>query len=171
MKPHARKEGLIVEELSDETLVYDPERHKAHCLNQTAAFVWRHCDGQTSVSELAGLFHDELGIPANEEVVWLALDRLERVHLLQERGQHGTEAPRYSRRQLVKRLGQIGIAIPMVVSIAAPLAAAAASCVDVNTCEKVLLPPFCNGQPICGEQNECCGPEGIPPACKKHSCT
>ena len=85
MNPHARTESLLVEELSEETLVYDEERHKAHCLNPTAAFVWHHCDGQTSVSELARLLEDELGIPANEEVVWLALDRLERVHLLEER--------------------------------------------------------------------------------------
>ena len=170
MNPHARKESLLVEELSDETLVYDEERHKAHCLNQTAAFVWHHCDGQTSVGELARLLEDELGIRANEEVVWLALDRLERVQLLQRRAQHGTETPRYSRRQLVTRLGQIGIAIPMVVSIVAPLAAAAVSCVDVDTCEKVWVPPICNNQPICGAPGQCCGPEGIPPNCKKHSC-
>ncbi len=170
MNPHARKEGLIVEELSDETLVYDEERHKAHCLNQTAAFVWRRCDGRTSVSELARLLEDELGIPANEEVVWLALDRLDRVHLLQERGQQGTETPRYSRRELVRRLGQIGIAIPMVVSIVAPLAAAAVSCVTVGQCEGQMVPPQCFNQPICNQPGECCGPEGIPPECKKHAC-
>ena len=140
LMPHARNEELVVEQLPDETLVYDLQRHKAHCLNATAAFVWRHCDGQTSVSELARLLQDELGTPANEEVVWLALDRLERVHLLQERGQHGTETRRYSRRQVVRRLGQIGIALPMVVSIVAPRAAQAATTTTIAACAG-----FCQG--------------------------
>ncbi len=166
MNPHARKEGLLVEELSDETLVYDLERHKAHCLNQTAAFVWHHCDGQTSVGELARLLEDELGIPANEDVVWLALDRLERVHLLRERGEHRTETPRYSRRQLVTRLGQIGIALPMIVSIVSPLAAAAVSCVTVAQC--TATSPPCSGLPICGFPGKCCRQTG--PNCKSRDC-
>ena len=60
MKPHARKEGLVVKELPDELLVYDLERHRAHCLNPTAALVWKHSDGQTSVEEIATLLHAEL---------------------------------------------------------------------------------------------------------------
>ncbi len=167
MNPHARKESLLVEELSDETLVYDEERHKAHCLNQTAAFVWRHCDGRTSVSELARLLEDELGIPANEEVVWLALDRLERVHLLQERGEHGTETPRYSRRQLVTRLAQIGIAVPMVVSIVSPLAAAAVSCVTLTECQ-ARPASACGGTPICNNPGKCCRKQG--PNCVSKNC-
>ena len=39
--PAAREEGLIIQEMADEVLVYDRERYKAHCLNQTAALVWR----------------------------------------------------------------------------------------------------------------------------------
>ena len=167
MNPRARKEGLLVEELPDETLVYDLERHKAHCLNQTATFVWRHCDGQTTIGELAKLLQDEFRIYANEEVVWLALDRLERAHLLRERVRPQTETPRYSRRRLARRLG-IGMAIPVVVSIVAPMAVHAQSCVDIDTCEKVWVPPQCAEQPICGEPGECCGPEGAD--CKKHTC-
>ena len=47
--PRARKEGLVVQDMPDELLVYDVDRHKAHCLNQTAALVWKRCDGKTSV--------------------------------------------------------------------------------------------------------------------------
>jgi hypothetical protein len=46
MFPRARAENLTVRVLGDETLVYDQERHKAHCLNATAALVWRHCNGK-----------------------------------------------------------------------------------------------------------------------------
>jgi hypothetical protein len=41
LMPRARRDELVVEELDDETLVYDLERHKARCLNHTAALVWR----------------------------------------------------------------------------------------------------------------------------------
>ena len=37
MKPTRRTEGVVVTELMDEVLVYDLERHRAHCLNPPAA--------------------------------------------------------------------------------------------------------------------------------------
>ena len=39
--PVARKSGLVVQEMPDEVLVYDLNSNKAHCLNQTAASVWK----------------------------------------------------------------------------------------------------------------------------------
>lgn len=51
--PRSREAGLVVQELHEEALVYDLERHKAHCLNQIAARVqnqptildgWRACE-------------------------------------------------------------------------------------------------------------------------------
>jgi hypothetical protein len=49
--PFARTHQLIVQEVPDEVLVYDLDRHKAHCLNRTSAIVWKHCDGKTTVAE------------------------------------------------------------------------------------------------------------------------
>jgi len=43
--PQARSEDLVIQDIGDEVLVYDLTRHKAHCLNRTAALVWRKCDG------------------------------------------------------------------------------------------------------------------------------
>ena len=51
--PHARHEALITKEADGELLVYDEQRDRAHCLNETAAAVWRLCDGHTTVSEIA----------------------------------------------------------------------------------------------------------------------
>ncbi len=48
--PLARKNELIIQELPEELLVYDLARHKAHCLNKTSAFIWKHCDGETTVA-------------------------------------------------------------------------------------------------------------------------
>lgn len=58
--PHARLDGLVITEVDNETLVYDMERDKAHCLNQTAALIWRRCDGKTTVREMAGLLQKQL---------------------------------------------------------------------------------------------------------------
>ena len=40
MKPIARKNQLRIESFSDETVVVDLNRNKAHCLNKTASAVW-----------------------------------------------------------------------------------------------------------------------------------
>ena len=161
LMPRARQVSLVVEELPDETLVYDLKRHKARCLNRTSALVWRRCDGRTTVAEMAELLERELKIPAEEAVVWMALDRLDRAHLLEERLTLPGKT-RYTRREMLRtlrRVAGISLLLPVVESVRAPLAAAQMSnCVDVDTCEKVLVPPQCYNQPICGEANECCGP-------------
>ena len=52
MKPAARRTGLVVRDLPDELLVYDLDRHQAHCLNRTAASVFRDADGTRSLDDL-----------------------------------------------------------------------------------------------------------------------
>lgn len=126
MKPQARKEGLVVKELPDEMLVYDLKHHHAHCLNRTAALVYKHCNGKTSVGEMVGLFESELGKAADERVIWLALDQLGKAGLLEERLSAPPEVGRYSRREVVRRLG-LGLAVllPLVTSLVAPTPAEA----------------------------------------------
>ena len=52
MNPRARRDGLVIRELNGELLVYDLERHRAHCLNPTAALVFKQCDGRTSPARM-----------------------------------------------------------------------------------------------------------------------
>jgi hypothetical protein len=124
MKPNAREKGLVVQHLADETLVYDLERHKAHCLNRTAGAVWRLCDGKRDEAALARLLGKDLGTPTGEDVVRLALRELGRARLLQD---PVAADIRLSRRRLIQRLGQ-AVALPLVVSIVSPTAAQAATC-------------------------------------------
>ena len=86
LMPRARQDELVVEELPDETLVYDLKRHKAHCLNRTSALVWQHCDGRTSVAAVAALLAGQVAPPTAEAGVWLARDRMGRSHLRSEPG-------------------------------------------------------------------------------------
>lgn len=127
--PYARQDGLVVTDLPDETLVYDLQRHKAHCLNRTAALVWRACDGQTSIANLAARIQLELGEPVTEDVVWLALDRLGQAHLLQERVSPPALLMGMSRREFLRKAAVASaVALPVVASLTAPRAAQAASC-------------------------------------------
>ena len=129
-----------MEEIPGELLIYDLDRDQAHCLNQTAALVWKHCDGQTTVPELTRLLGQELPAVTDEEVVWLALNQLDRFHLLQGRVTRTGERPRLSRRELVRKAGlAAAVALPMITSIIAPTAAQAGSpcggaCGPGNTC-------------------------------------
>jgi hypothetical protein len=126
--PRARREGLLVQELADELLVYDRTRHRAHCLNQTAAMVWQRCDGMTSVNQMARLLGEATDSPVDEAVVWLAFDQLAKAQLLEDHaGWHGQSG--ISRREVIRRIGTAAaVALPVVSSIVAPRAVQAATC-------------------------------------------
>lgn len=126
--PKARQEGLVTQQLADETLVYDQERFKAHCLNRTAALVWKHCDGKKTASAIALALEKEAGSPVAEELVWLALDQLGKSRLLTERVIPAGVAG-ISRREVIRRVGiAAAVALPVVTSIVAPKAAHAINC-------------------------------------------
>ena len=85
--PRLRADGLVIHELPDEVLVYDKLRDQAHCLNQTAALVWRACDGQCAPEEIARKLTTQLAVAVSEDLVLLTLFQLEAIHLL-ERGEN-----------------------------------------------------------------------------------
>ena len=137
----ARRSDIVVQEVADETLVYDMKRHRAFCLNQTAAFVWQRCDGQTPVREVAEALEQQLEISGGEDVVYLALERLDRAHLLQERLRFPDLVSRISRRKFLRKAGiatAAAVLLPTIASIVAPTAAEAAhspTCVTVSQCQ------------------------------------
>ena len=146
-RPRMRRQRLVIDELPDEVLVYDLDRHKAHCLNKTAALVWKHCDGRTSVSQIARQLARELGAPVDEKLVWLALDKLGRDHLLAERVAPPPAMKGMTRRQMVRALGLAAIvAVPLITSIVTPVAQAQASCGHTGGA--------CTGAPA--TQGSCC---------------
>src|SRR5262249_10708155 len=105
--PKAREDGLIIEPLDDELLVYDTKSHRSNALNATAAFVWRLCDGRTSIPELGRLLREELGAPEDEALVLLALDRLAKARLL-EKNRLPEGAEKVTRRAVARRLALAG---------------------------------------------------------------
>ena len=127
-RPIARKAGLVIQEVPDEVLVYDLETNKAHCLNQSAAMIWRSCDGNNTVSEIAKLVGSQAGGKVTEDFVWLAIDQLSQNRLLEKEITVGFEGQ--SRREALKKIGMATmVAVPVIASLVAPQSAlAAASC-------------------------------------------
>lgn len=151
MNPRARREGLVVRPLPDELVVYDVERHQAHCLNRTAALVFRRADGQHTVGDIAGALRRELKIPDTERLAWLALHRLDRAHLLDQVPAPLSGLAGASRRDLLRRAGLAAALLPAVASILAPTAAEAANtCVQDCTGQGFGVPCYNNSSSDCG---------------------
>ncbi len=130
MRPLARSDGLVVRHLRDEVVVYDTRSHQAHCLNSTAAFVFRHSDGRRTAAEIAAL----LGPGADEGLVHAALDQLSEAGLLEAGPVPAAPAP--SRREVLRQVG-LGAAVlaPAVASLLVPTAAeAAGTCIPAGAC-------------------------------------
>ena len=130
-KPLARKDGLVIKELPDEVLVYDLDSDHAHCLNQTAAFVWQHCDGRNTTKQIARKLGQQFDCSVDEKIVWLALDRLARNHLLETQPVPPQEIQGMNRRAVMRALGLA--AVPVVTSIVAPTPAQTGSCLPAGS--------------------------------------
>jgi len=133
--PTARSKDLLVEDLAGELLIYDVANDRAHCLNPSAAAIWKHCDGIRSALELANHLFPSLSGKEGEQLVSLGIERLRKRRLLEE----SEEVPTMdlSRRQLVKRIAMVattaGILAPHVSSIIAPTPEHALSCTPIGS--------------------------------------
>lgn len=131
-RPIARKNGLVVQEVPDEVLVYDLESNKAHCLNNSAAIIWKSCDGNNSVSDIASIVEQQAGGKVADDFVWLAIDQLSENNLLESPIPSSFEGT--SRREVIKKIGLASmIAIPVIASLVAPQSALAAASCTCNT--------------------------------------
>ena len=153
----ARTDGLVVEDVGDEVLVYDQRNDQAHCLSRDAAMVWRVCDGRTSPAELATALSLEV------ETVDRAIAELESCGLFD----HGPVAG-ITRRQATAKMAKVGVAAasaPMIYSIMAPTPALAASqnfCLSLSCTNPADPTTCCQTTGGCGTCHKngcaCCGP-------------
>jgi peptide-methionine (S)-S-oxide reductase len=128
--PTARRDRLFVQDVGDEIVIYDQDTRKAHRLNPTAALVWRACDGRTTVADIAEAVRRKLGAAADENLVHVALGRLEAVRLLDGGlGQSPDEVVERRRAFLRKgaAAGAVSLLMPVVATLPRPSLAAALS--------------------------------------------
>ncbi len=142
--PKRRSENIVVQDLNDEVLVYDLDRNKAVCLNETAMIVWNLCDGGKPISGIAREAGKKLNKPVTDELIWLAIDQLKRENLLSNGEAVEPDFNGLARREVIKKTGIAAmVALPIVTSILAPQALAAQSvCVASGTCIQA-------GQDVC----------------------
>lgn len=137
--PKARKENLVVQELDGEVLIYDLDKNKAFCLNETSTLVWQLCDGNKSVSEISETISRKFDLPANEDLVWLALDQLKKEKLIANGEEVVSGFAGMSRREVIKKVGfGTMIALPFVSSLVAPTAISAQSTACTGMCGMTL---------------------------------
>ena len=151
--PFARNHELLVESVGNEIVVYDALTDRAHCLNSLASAVWVQCDGRTSVEALASSVSAVLTTDLSVDEIRSALIQLHQADLLVDGSPLSATRPGLTRRSFLKRAGAaaaLGASLPMIVSIVAPTAAAAAS-------SPACLPAASVCQPGLGHP-QCCAP-------------
>src|SRR4051812_33936336 len=115
--PAAQSDGLLIEPVGDETVVYDTGSKQAHCLKPLAAIVFSCCDGRATVAEIATAAQHRLGDDVGESDVADAVAQLETIGLLQTAlvvrpggGLLATNGRGVSRRDMLRHVGFAGAA-------------------------------------------------------------
>ena len=96
-------------------MVYDRDQEFAHRLNGTASQVWKLLDGRRTPPDIAN------ALDLDESIVELAIDDLATANLLEQ-----AQSLSLSRRGALRKLAHvaaIGVLLPAITSIPAPLAA------------------------------------------------
>jgi hypothetical protein len=132
--PKSRKENLVIQELEDEVLVYDLVKNKALCLNQTSALVWQASDGSRTIADITDFVGKQLKSQVSEDLVWLAIDQLSKDNLIENKEDFKeNKFAGLSRREAVRKLGMASlVALPVIASLTAPVAAQTGTCNNVS---------------------------------------
>lgn len=163
--PLSRKKDLVTQETDGEVMIYDISTNKAFCLNETSALVWQLCDGNRTVSEISKGLSEKLNSPANEDLVWLAIDQLKKENLIANKEELENKFEGMSRREVIKKVG-LGtmIALPVVAGMVAPSSLHAAS-----TCTPVTNGCMCSNS---GTVGTLCTSNGtVQTACANTACS
>jgi hypothetical protein len=164
--PLARSEGLLIEQVGDETVVLDTESKEAHCLSPLAAVVFAGADGRTRVEGIAELVSSDE--PVSVEQVYAALAQLDERGLLDRPALPADPRSGISRRQLVRRSAGATAAIsavPLVTSIVTPAFAQAQT--PLADCPRQMCASDSDGDDFCACNNEC--PPGPQAPCDQGS--
>jgi coenzyme PQQ synthesis protein D (PqqD) len=136
-KPRIRQDNVLAEEVQGECVVYDSSRKKAHHLNSTLSWVWKHCDGTHTIEDLTTAMQRDLGGEDAFGVVVTGLKQLADANLLEPKSFDSNffvPEPVVSRRSVI---AGATIVAPVISSILAPTPAAAKSKPDKIKPDKI----------------------------------
>jgi hypothetical protein len=146
--PAAREDGVLVEQVADETIVYVTDSKEVHCLSPLASAVYASCDGRTSMERLARAASERLGETVTEANVREALIQLEARELMAFPLASGNGG--MSRRDMLQRSAAAVAGGALITTVVAPPAIAANSA----TCANLLCCPCCKQESL--NKEECC---------------
>ncbi len=142
--PSLRTRKLVVNKLPNELLIYDLENNRAYCLNETAQAIMEQCDGKTTILEATQSIGRQLKTKMTEEMIWFTIDQLKNAKLIDQYTEIPIDTSGITRRSLLRSATALGISIPLITSLVAPIAANAQS-----TC-------VTDGQPCTDDPDPCC---------------
>ncbi len=126
MKPLARPNQFIIEEVGNDVVIYDRTTKKAHSLNPSVAWIWRQCDGSTDVDQLSARFERQFNTTDGADFVLAGLEQLKTAGLLETEGDSLSAeiGPMISRRSALAAGSAL---FPLIATVLVPSAAAAKS--------------------------------------------
>lgn len=83
MKPIARTNDLVIKRDTGELFIEDILNHNQIYLNPTSAYIWEKCDGHKDTTQIATEMENELGVSVSENLITMALNRLQGERLLE----------------------------------------------------------------------------------------
>lgn len=129
--PINRQANIVIQELDNETLIYDLTENKAFCLNETSAVIWQMCDGTKTVADISQAVSQKFNAEISEDFVWLALDQFKKDKLITN--EYTSVFAGMTRREAIRKVGFASmVALPVVASMVAPTGVSAASCLAPN---------------------------------------
>ena len=168
--PFARNRNVVIQNLSNEILIYDLTENKLFCLNETVAMVWQECDGTNDIISIHAKLEMERRQKIPQEMIVLAIDQLKKNGLLAEVVSESLSAT--SRREMIRKVAlATAIALPVISQMVAPMPASAQSCavpggavpgtpvnqfVDAGGCQFLLQDQCCSGAVTNYVFTECC---------------
>ena len=162
-KPKARVSDLVIQESGSELLIYDLKTNRAQSLNETSTRIWRSCSGKREAADICNYLEESDGVHVNEDLVLLAIRQLSDSDLLDANMPESDKPGRVSRRKLLRQIGAgSAVALPIIHSIVAPQASAAATAACTNSVQRGVLSgePIPNTQGTCPVDFRCSGPAG-----------
>lgn len=161
-KIKSRESYLVVQDLDNEMLIYDLKINKAFCLTESAAMVWRLCDGAKTVAEISQIMSEQLNTTVSEDFVWLAIEELKNANLLANPEAVQSKFDGHSRREIIMKVGLATmVTLPFIISVVAPTAAHAQSDACIPSGQQFCLSPqndfrTCINELNAAAVNECC---------------
>jgi len=114
-----RIDGLLLEQIDNELLVFNQVTGEGHALNETAARVFGLADGETSRATITAALSQQFNLPDDPDITELAVSELRDAGLVTD---DESQSSGINRRAVIRKLGlsvMAAAALPLVETMVA----------------------------------------------------